>query len=108
MPFSHLYGTMTISLASLTRVFTNFGARAQGTQVREVESGFRYTPNSTFETFPFPWPPGMEPKDDLKVKAVAAVSKELVERRDAWLNPSRATAEELQRRTLTALYNERP
>ena len=27
-------------------------ARAQGTQLREVESGFRYTPTSTFETFP--------------------------------------------------------
>jgi type II restriction/modification system DNA methylase subunit YeeA len=29
-------------------------ARAQGTQLREVESGFRYTPSSCFETFPFP------------------------------------------------------
>ena len=29
-------------------------ARSQGTQLREVESGFRYTPTSTFETFPFP------------------------------------------------------
>jgi type II restriction/modification system DNA methylase subunit YeeA len=28
--------------------------RSQGTQVREVESGFRYTPTSCFETFPFP------------------------------------------------------
>ena len=27
-------------------------ARAQGTQLREVQSGFRYTPTSTFETFP--------------------------------------------------------
>ena len=25
-----------------------------GTQLREVESGFRYTPTTTFETFPFP------------------------------------------------------
>jgi hypothetical protein len=50
----------------------------------------------------------MEPKDDVRVKAVAATSKELVERRDAWLNPSGATAEELKRRTLTALYNEHP
>lgn len=38
-------------------------ARSQGTQLREVESGFRYTPNSTFETFPFPWPPGTEPSE---------------------------------------------
>ncbi len=29
-------------------------ARGTGTQLREVESGFRYTPTSTFETFPFP------------------------------------------------------
>ena len=35
-------------------------ARAQGTQVRERESGFRYTPTSCFETFPLPecvWQP---------------------------------------------------
>ena len=36
-------------------------ARAQGTQLRERESGFRYTPTTCFETFPFPWPPGQEP-----------------------------------------------
>jgi type II restriction/modification system DNA methylase subunit YeeA len=28
---------------------------AQGTQVRERESGFRYTPTTCFETFPFPF-----------------------------------------------------
>ena len=31
-------------------------ARAQGTQLRERESGFRYTPTTCFETFPFPTP----------------------------------------------------
>jgi hypothetical protein len=31
-------------------------ARAHGTQVRERESGFRYTPTTCFETFPFPFP----------------------------------------------------
>src|SRR3990172_5855128 len=31
-------------------------ARALGTQLREVESGFCYTPTTTFETFPFPTP----------------------------------------------------
>ena len=30
-------------------------ARIQGTQVRERESGFRYTPTTCFETFPFPF-----------------------------------------------------
>ena len=45
-------------------------ARRQGTQLREVESGFRYTPTTCFETFPFPWPPGEEPVDDPGVVAV--------------------------------------
>ena len=31
-------------------------ARSSGTQLREVESGFRYTPTTCFETFPFPRP----------------------------------------------------
>jgi type II restriction/modification system DNA methylase subunit YeeA len=35
-------------------------ARRQGTQVRERESGFRYTPTTCFETFPFPF------QDDLQ------------------------------------------
>jgi hypothetical protein len=30
------------------------GGRGLGTQLREVESGFRYTATTTFETFPFP------------------------------------------------------
>jgi len=83
-------------------------ARAQGTQVREVESGFRYTPTSTFETFPFPWPPGSEPKDSALVEAIAEAARELVAKRDAWLNPPGASAEELKKRTLTNLYNARP
>ena len=36
-------------------------ARRQGTQLREAESGFRYTPTTCFETFPLPWAPGAEP-----------------------------------------------
>ena len=83
-------------------------ARAQGTQLREVESGFRYTPTSTFETYPFPWPPGTEPMDSRLVKAIAEAARELVEKRDEWLNPPNASAEELKKRTLTNLYNIRP
>jgi type II restriction/modification system DNA methylase subunit YeeA len=83
-------------------------ARAQGTQLREVESGFRYTPTSIFETYPFPWLPGHEPKDSPLVEAIAEAARELVEKRDAWLNPPNASAEELKRRTLTNLYNARP
>jgi hypothetical protein len=83
-------------------------ARAKGTQLREVESGFRYTPTTTFETFPFPWPPGREPAGDPKVGAIAQATRELAEKRDRWLNPDGATGAELNRRTLTNLYNQRP
>jgi len=83
-------------------------ARAQGTQVREVESGFRYTPTSTFETFPFPWPPGHEPKDSPKTTAIAEAARDLVAKRDDWLNPPDATQDELRKRTLTNLYNAWP
>jgi hypothetical protein len=38
----------------------------------------------------------------------AAAARELVEKRDAWLNPPGATADELKKRTLTNLYNARP
>jgi type II restriction/modification system DNA methylase subunit YeeA len=83
-------------------------ARAQGTQVREVESGFRYTPTSTFETFPFPWPPSREPKDNPLVEAIAEAARELVQKRNAWLIPGNADEDELKNRTLTNLYNARP
>jgi hypothetical protein len=44
-------------------------ALAQGTQVREKESGFRYTPTTCFETFPFPFSddlvaPGQKPQPE--------------------------------------------
>jgi type II restriction/modification system DNA methylase subunit YeeA len=83
-------------------------ARKTGTQLREAESGFRYTPTSCFETFPLPWPPGHEPTDDPRLTAVAAAASELVTLRDAWLNPSGASEAELKKRTLTNLYNQRP
>jgi len=46
----------------------------------------------------------------VKAEALALVeaARELVEKRDAWLNPPDASAEELKRRTLTNLYNARP
>src|SRR5699024_7268910 len=83
-------------------------ARRQGTQLREAESGSRYTPTTTFETFPFPWSPGSEPWGDPRVEAIAGAARDLVAKRDAWLNPPGAADAELKRRTLTALYNERP
>jgi type II restriction/modification system DNA methylase subunit YeeA len=83
-------------------------ARRTGTQLRDAESGFRYTPTSTFETFPFPWPPGQESTEAPRVQAVAQAARELVEKRDRWLNPEGATEKELKKRTLTNLYNQRP
>jgi type II restriction/modification system DNA methylase subunit YeeA len=82
--------------------------RRLATQVRDSESGCRYTPQSTFETFPFPWPPGKQPVNDPRVQAIAAAAKELADKRDAWLNPPGASQKELVDRTLTKLYNARP
>ena len=73
-----------------------------------LEDRPRYTPTTTFETFPFPWPPGCEPAGDPHVEAIARAARELVEQRDRWLNPEGASEAELKRRTLTNLYNERP
>lgn len=95
----------------------------QGTS---LEDRPRYTPTTTFETFPFPYPPGKEKQNDPKVKAIAQAAKELVEQRDRWLNadltpspspkgegsllPPRSgrAGEGSKKRTLTNLYNQRP
>ncbi len=68
-------------------------ALAQGTQLREKASGFRYTPTTCFETFPFP--PGvldMNPGSGTLnpgpiLAAIAAAARELTDLRDRWLNP---------------------
>ncbi|MGO8684625.1 MAG: class I SAM-dependent DNA methyltransferase [Thermoleophilia bacterium] len=78
-------------------------ARGLGTQLREVESGFRYTPTSTFETFPFPAEPSAE-----ALRAVAEAARELDALRVGWLNPPQVAPGELAKRTLTNLYNARP
>jgi type II restriction/modification system DNA methylase subunit YeeA len=77
-------------------------ARATGTQVREAESGFRYTPTTTFETFPFPHPTA-EYRDE-----IAAAAARLDQLRRGWLDPPGASDDDLKVRTLTNLYNERP
>lgn len=79
-------------------------ARGKGTQLREVESGFRYTPTTTFETFPFP-NPSVEQRD-----AVTQAAKHLNELRERWLNPPEDSIgpTDLKKRTLTNLYNENP
>lgn len=71
----------------------------------------RYTPNTTFETFPFPFVPGKEDVTDARYQAIAAAAKQLHEERSAWLNPHPPTPAPLRRegemkdRTLTNLYN---
>ena len=64
-------------------------ARALGTQLRERESGFRYTPTTCFETFPFP-----EPTAEQEA-AIAEAARELNDLREAWLNPPEWTREEI-------------
>ncbi|MBP7636533.1 MAG: class I SAM-dependent DNA methyltransferase [Kiritimatiellae bacterium] len=61
--------------------FHEVWALAQGTQLREKESGFRYTPTTCFETFPFP------EADPEREAAIAAAAQELNELREGWLNP---------------------
>jgi type II restriction/modification system DNA methylase subunit YeeA len=80
-------------------------ALKQGTS---LEDRPRYTPTSTFETFPCPWPPGTEPVDDPCVKAIAAAAYSLVEMRDRWLSADGLSDAEKKKRTLTNLYNARP
>jgi len=78
-------------------------ALRQGTS---LEDRPRYTPTTTFETFPFP-----RPTPDQK-EAIAEAVRELNEKRESWLNPYKdepsAIREDLKKRTLTHLYNERP
>ena len=99
-----------------------------------LEDRPRYTPTTTFETFPFP--DGLTPNtpaadyaDDPRAAAIADAAQRLVELRDRWLNPpelvewpdepvpgyptrpvprDEAAATALKTRTLTSLYNTRP
>ena len=104
---------MIISLVFYIQNFMNFG-QEQLVHNFVKQSGFRYTPTSTFETFPFPWAPGQEPKDDPRVQAISQAAKELVEQSDRWLNAASSpqgeglSEAEKKKRTLTNLYNQRP
>ena len=96
--------------------------------------GPRYTPTTTFETFPFPAGltpdiPAADYAEDPRATAIAEAAQRLVTLRDHWLNPPEwvewidepvpgypkrpvprddAAAEHLKARTLTNLYNARP
>jgi hypothetical protein len=76
-------------------------ALAKGTQVREKETGFRYTPTSTFETFPFP------DVTTAQRTAIEEAAERLNSLREGWLHPQMAGigADKL---TLTELYTRNP
>jgi hypothetical protein len=57
-------------------------AREQGTQLREAESGSRYTPRTSFETFPFPQ------RVAATDEAIAEAVRNLDFLRRAWLEPT--------------------
>src|SRR5829696_1441374 len=61
----------------------------QGTQLREKESGFRYTPTTCFETFPFPI------SSQEVYTEIANAAKQLNDLRIKWLNPTEWTREEV-------------
>jgi type II restriction/modification system DNA methylase subunit YeeA len=99
-----------------------------------LEDRPRYTPTTTFETFPFP--EGLTPNIpsaayavDLRAMRIANAAKKLDDLRKAWLNPpdliriepevvpgyadrilpkDADAAQKLKERTLTNLYNQRP
>lgn len=77
-------------------------ALAKGTQLREIETGFRYTPTSTFETFPFPRASGAQRE------AISEAAAKLAHLRSQWLNPPGQDASLVRSRTLTNLYNDPP
>ncbi len=76
----YLFGNLQSSVHELW-------ARGTGTQLREAESGFRYTATTCFETFPLPWPPGKENTTHPTYSRIAAAAKELNDLRERWLNP---------------------
>ncbi|MCY4540726.1 MAG: N-6 DNA methylase [Chloroflexi bacterium] len=70
-----------------------------------LEDRPRYTPTTTFETFPFPWPPGHEDRSHPAHAAISRAAAQLHEERDYWLNPAGMSEKQLKDRTLTNLYN---
>lgn len=105
----------------------------QGTRLGQGNDP-RYTPTTTFATYPFPeglMPdiPAADYAEDPRAVAIAEATRQLVELRDRWLNPpewvewvdepapgypkrpvprDEPAAKELKTRTLTNLYNARP
>ena len=77
-------------------------AKAQVSQVRDADSGARYTRASAFGKFPFPHPTSQQRS------VIAAEAARLHELRQGWLYAPTTTGQESIGRTLTRLYNLRP
>ena len=84
----------TGNAVAAAKSYRKFGLERKAT-VRKTLIVATRSSSRTFETFPFPWPPGKEPNNDPRVEAIALAANELVEKRDAWLNPPGASAAEL-------------
>lgn len=67
-----------------------------------LEDRPRYTPTSTFATFPFPY---LTEEQQIEISEAA---RRLDELRRNWLDPEGSSEAELKKRTLTNLYNARP
>ena len=91
--------TTTTSSELLQSSIHALWALCLGTQ---LETRPRYTPTTTFETFPFP------DCDEEAKEQIARAARSLDERRIGWLDPPGLSEPELQKRTLTNLYNQRP
>ena len=93
--------TTTTPLESSTREYTRSGP-APWARSSEVESGFgtRRPPASRPSRSRDPTPEQRE--------RVGEAARRLVELRDGWLNPPGLDPADLEKRTLTNLYNQRP
>jgi hypothetical protein len=67
-----------------------------------LETRPRYPPMTTLETFPFP-----DVTSDQRDR-IGQAARRLVELRDGWLNAPGTDPADLEKRTLTNLYNQRP
>ena len=90
-PRSSSPATTTPSSASSIRASTNSGRSRHG-HIRRRQIDPRYTPSTTFETFPFPEGltpdiPAADYADDPRAQAIAAAAARLNELRENWLNP---------------------
>ena len=92
---SSLPQTTTTSLVYSTLDSTNSGPYAWAI-VRGAPTLYSH---NHLRNLPLPVAPGREPAGDPRVEAIAQAARELVEQRDAWLNPPGVSEAELKKRS---------